>query len=150
VQPRARPEWLEATRCIPAELGEHSVLVLSSRPFCVNEYVYEAPRAGASGFLSGMSSSSISSRQSGCVPPKRPHRGAAGAFHCVRAGIAGEHVHARADEKSVSREFPTANFGRLRFIGCGFAGQSARERSMASVGEANPAAVDDVAGPDVP
>ena len=44
-------DGLEATRRIVAEAGEHPVAVLMLTTFDLNEYVYDALRAGASGFL---------------------------------------------------------------------------------------------------
>jgi len=44
-------DGLDATRRILAEAGEHPVAVLMLTTFDLNEYVYEALRAGASGFL---------------------------------------------------------------------------------------------------
>ena len=44
-------DGLEATRRILAEAGDHPVAVLMLTTFDLNEYVYEALRAGASGFL---------------------------------------------------------------------------------------------------
>ncbi|MFL5825198.1 MAG: response regulator [Thermoleophilaceae bacterium] len=44
-------DGLEATRRILAEAGEHPVAILMLTTFDLNEYVYEALRAGASGFL---------------------------------------------------------------------------------------------------
>jgi DNA-binding NarL/FixJ family response regulator/class 3 adenylate cyclase len=44
-------DGLEATRRIHAEAAEHPVAVLMLTTFDLNEYVYEALRAGASGFL---------------------------------------------------------------------------------------------------
>jgi DNA-binding NarL/FixJ family response regulator len=44
-------DGLEATRRILDELGEHPVAVLMLTTFDLNEYVYDALRAGASGFL---------------------------------------------------------------------------------------------------
>src|SRR5436305_4738031 len=44
-------DGLEATRRILADAGDHPVAVLMLTTFDLNEYVYEALRAGASGFL---------------------------------------------------------------------------------------------------
>jgi DNA-binding NarL/FixJ family response regulator len=44
-------DGIEATRRVLAEAGEHPVRVLMLTTFDLNEYVYEALRAGASGFL---------------------------------------------------------------------------------------------------
>jgi DNA-binding NarL/FixJ family response regulator len=44
-------DGIEATRRILAEAGEPSIAVLMLTTFDLNEYVYEALRAGASGFL---------------------------------------------------------------------------------------------------
>src|SRR2546423_13050733 len=44
-------DGIEATRRILAEAGDHPVAVLMLTTFDLNEYVYEALRAGASGFL---------------------------------------------------------------------------------------------------
>jgi DNA-binding NarL/FixJ family response regulator len=44
-------DGLEATRRVIAEAGEHPIAVLMLTTFDLNEYVYEALRAGASGFL---------------------------------------------------------------------------------------------------
>jgi DNA-binding NarL/FixJ family response regulator len=44
-------DGLEATRRIVAEAGEDPIAVLMLTTFDLNEYVYEALRAGASGFL---------------------------------------------------------------------------------------------------
>ena len=44
-------DGIEATRRIVAAAGERSVRVLMLTTFDLNEYVYEALRAGASGFL---------------------------------------------------------------------------------------------------
>jgi DNA-binding NarL/FixJ family response regulator len=44
-------DGLEATRRILAEAGEHAIAVLMLTTFDLNEYVYDALRAGASGFL---------------------------------------------------------------------------------------------------
>ena len=44
-------DGLEATRGILADAGGHQVAVLMLTTFDLNEYVYEALRAGASGFL---------------------------------------------------------------------------------------------------
>ncbi len=44
-------DGLEATRRILAQAGEHRVAVLMLTTFDLNEYVYDALRAGASGFL---------------------------------------------------------------------------------------------------
>ena len=44
-------DGLEATRCIVADAGDDPVAVLMLTTFDLNEYVYEALRAGASGFL---------------------------------------------------------------------------------------------------
>ena len=44
-------DGIEATRRLLAEAGEHPVRVLMLTTFDLNEYVYEALRAGASGFL---------------------------------------------------------------------------------------------------
>jgi DNA-binding NarL/FixJ family response regulator len=44
-------DGIEATRRILAETGDHPVAVLMLTTFDLNEYVYEALRAGASGFL---------------------------------------------------------------------------------------------------
>src|SRR4051812_22913611 len=44
-------DGLEATRRILADAGEHSIAVLMLTTFDLNEYVWEALRAGASGFL---------------------------------------------------------------------------------------------------
>jgi DNA-binding NarL/FixJ family response regulator len=44
-------DGLEATRRIVAEAGERPIAVLMLTTFDLNEYVYEALRAGASGFL---------------------------------------------------------------------------------------------------
>jgi DNA-binding NarL/FixJ family response regulator len=44
-------DGLEATRQILDDAGEHQVAVLMLTTFDLNEYVYEALRAGASGFL---------------------------------------------------------------------------------------------------
>ena len=42
---------IEATRRVLAQAGDHAVRVLMLTTFDLNEYVYEALRAGASGFL---------------------------------------------------------------------------------------------------
>jgi DNA-binding NarL/FixJ family response regulator len=44
-------DGIEATRRVLAEAGDHPVRVLMLTTFDLNEYVYEALRAGASGFL---------------------------------------------------------------------------------------------------
>jgi DNA-binding NarL/FixJ family response regulator len=44
-------DGLEPTRRIVAEAGEHAIAVLMLTTFDLNEYVYDALRAGASGFL---------------------------------------------------------------------------------------------------
>jgi DNA-binding NarL/FixJ family response regulator len=44
-------DGIEATRRVLAQAGEHPVRVLMLTTFDLNEYVYEALRAGASGFL---------------------------------------------------------------------------------------------------
>src|SRR4051794_37105290 len=44
-------DGIEATRRILADAGDHPVAVLMLTTFDLNEYVYEALRAGASGFL---------------------------------------------------------------------------------------------------
>jgi len=44
-------DGIEATRRLLAQAGEHPVRVLMLTTFDLNEYVYEALRAGASGFL---------------------------------------------------------------------------------------------------
>jgi len=44
-------DGIEATRRLLAQAGEHAVRVLMLTTFDLNEYVYEALRAGASGFL---------------------------------------------------------------------------------------------------
>jgi DNA-binding NarL/FixJ family response regulator len=44
-------DGLEATRRIVAEAGDRPIAVLMLTTFDLNEYVYEALRAGASGFL---------------------------------------------------------------------------------------------------
>jgi DNA-binding NarL/FixJ family response regulator len=44
-------DGIEATRRLLAEAGDHAVRVLMLTTFDLNEYVYEALRAGASGFL---------------------------------------------------------------------------------------------------
>ena len=44
-------DGLEATRRILAEAGDRDVAVLMLTTFDLNEYVYDALRAGASGFL---------------------------------------------------------------------------------------------------
>ena len=44
-------DGIEATRRVLAEAGQHPVRVLMLTTFDLNEYVYEALRAGASGFL---------------------------------------------------------------------------------------------------
>jgi DNA-binding NarL/FixJ family response regulator len=44
-------DGIEATRRVLAQAGDHAVRVLMLTTFDLNEYVYEALRAGASGFL---------------------------------------------------------------------------------------------------
>jgi DNA-binding NarL/FixJ family response regulator len=44
-------DGIEATRAVVEQAGEHPVRVLMLTTFDLNEYVYEALRAGASGFL---------------------------------------------------------------------------------------------------
>src|ERR687884_2368904 len=44
-------DGIEATRRVLAQAGDHPVRVLMLTTFDLNEYVYEALRAGASGFL---------------------------------------------------------------------------------------------------
>jgi DNA-binding NarL/FixJ family response regulator len=44
-------DGIEATRRVLADAGDHAVRVLMLTTFDLNEYVYEALRAGASGFL---------------------------------------------------------------------------------------------------
>src|SRR5262249_35030480 len=45
------PDGIEATRRVLAQAGDQPVRVLMLTTFDLNEYVYEALRAGASGFL---------------------------------------------------------------------------------------------------
>ena len=61
-------DGIEATRRLLAAAGEQPVRVLMLTTFDLNEYVYEALRAGASGFLLRTSRPSSSPRASASSP----------------------------------------------------------------------------------
>jgi DNA-binding NarL/FixJ family response regulator len=82
-------DGIEATRRILAEAGERPVRVLMLTTFDANEYVYEALRAGASGFLLKD------------VPPEQLAAG-------VRVVAKGEALLAPSITRRVIREFASA------------------------------------------
>ena len=82
-------DGIEATRRIIAEAGERPVRVLMLTTFDLNEYVYEALRAGASGFLLKD------------VPPEQLVAG-------IRVVAGGEALLAPSITKRLIQEFATA------------------------------------------